>query len=190
LIWLSVVSIEALTISHFRILQRTSEDGTTVALWSVSSAELLVYRYEDMELIYTIENIFLFGEDFYFSADMMYFVHNVSGDIIFYAYGEVVERVPRWRFIEDYRSNQDSMGFLWTVNWEFVNLNSDTLEFTIETYEGRTVVFDMTNGSILYGEVRTHNRNNLVLYGSIIASVILIFGAVVTTSKQRKEVQS
>jgi len=197
-IWLWYDGMAITTISRVwpEPFEQISHDGTAIMHYRRNEGcwmhSMFVYRYVNMELIYTIENIdvALYHESFFVSDDMIYLVHRDSGYIVFYVYGQVVASVARWQFIEDYRAGENWGSIrIWDVHWEFVNLNSGTLEFTIETDEGRTVVFDMTNGNILYGEVRTHNRNNLALYGSIIAAVILIIGAVVITSK-RNEVQS
>ena len=175
--------------------EQASRDGTAIMhyrrndrLWTYS---MFVYRYDNMELIYMIENIDVvwYLESFFVSDDMMYLVHRGGDYIVFYAYGQVVTSVARWRFIEDYKAGE-SWGSIriWDIHWEFVELNSETLQFTIETGEGRTVVFDMTNGNIIYGEVRTNNINSLALYGSIVASVCLVVGAVVVSNKkQRRE---
>ena len=139
-----------------------------------------------MELIYKIEGIPIFSSfKFYFSDDMMYMAYRDDQfGIIFYAYGEVVGRIPRWRFIEDYRAGENIAWLrLWDIHWEFVELNSDTLQFTIETDEGRTVVFDMTNGNILHSEVRTNNINSLALYGTIATATALIIIAIIIKTK-------
>ena len=191
-----------------RSFSRISVDGTAILYYRGWDAvdnrySLTVYSIE-MEEIYTIKDIELYL-DSYFSDDMMHFVYNACwrGELVFYAHGEVVGRVARSEFIEDYYSFEElKMTTPWIINWRMINLDSYTLEFAIETDEGRTIVFDMTNGEIILDTTdevvfeeretnisinSTEDTNNKLIY-AIIAGVvvIVIISAVIISLKITK----
>jgi len=195
-VWLTPTPPAVLVNPAQRIpFERVSRDGTAIMHYRRNEVgwnySIFVYGYDNNEPIYTIKNIGFvsYFRNFFVSDDMMYLVHLDGDDIIFYAYGTVVSRVPRWRFIENNAGERNALFTLWKINWEFVALDSQALEITIETDEGRTVIFDMTSGEILYGEVRRHNiyTNFVALYAVISVSAVLVVGAVVASQMKGKD---
>ncbi|MCL2212601.1 MAG: hypothetical protein FWB93_02055 [Oscillospiraceae bacterium] len=106
---------------------------------------------EQQSLVYRIEGFFLdSGWRVYFSDDMSHLVKGSFG-ISFYVNGSRVGHAERYDFIDNYNGRLpcEFGSLIWAVNWRKTGLNSDTLQFTIDTDEGRTIVFDMTSGEIL-----------------------------------------
>jgi len=180
--------------------EQVSEDGTRIFRYydrdTVGGTPFasVYYNSEHQELIFTLENFFMdFGCRVYFSDDMIHIILSsfYGYRLTFFAAGERVGMIERSAFINNY-SNRIYRSYPplahdwdWEVNWRMVNLDSSTLELTIETHENRTIVFDMTNGEILQNianETATEHRESRNidwwLYFIIAVIVIIIIALV------------
>jgi len=142
-----------------------SEDGSHVFSFNPDNSsefpEMGVYRNtEPLELVYAINfGSITFLNDFYFSADMKYFVHfpTITQDtvLLFYEDGILMEsyRIPN--LVKDKRvvSYSVSMAMWYDFNSRILDVENNT--FTVTTNDDLTYVFDITTGKAIKGDIIT-----------------------------------
>jgi len=147
-----------------------SDDGSKVFVFIPSEnfsakAYIAVYEIVDNErwLIYTVEDLpsRSYEWNFYFSADLMHFVHRIHPGYVrgserdafeIFSYGDRTRVVRRREFIRDHASTWGTISGSWpayTVWWEVVDHSDTTI--TIRTDEGRTVTVDMATARLSLG---------------------------------------
>ena len=197
--------VKAETIDPTGSFEQVSRDGTRVFSytneWDPETRNRTtfasVYTNDtERRLIYTIENFKLVHSySPFFTDDMSHMVHTEGKyALTFFANGERLLEHERSDFIEDYASwyvcdcsSCENTQALWVINWRMINLDSDALEFTIETDEGRTIVFDMTNGEIILDTTDESETNNRMFLISITAlSALVTISAVIISLKINK----
>ena len=145
-----------------------SKDGTHLFSFNPNAnsdfPEMGVYRNtKPLELVYAIPfGSMTFLNDYYFSADMKYFVHfpTITQDtvILFYSDGELIEsyRIPN--LVRDKSVVQYSVSMAMWYDFSSRMLDTEKNTFTVTTNDGLTYIFDITTGKAVEGEVIITNE--------------------------------